>query len=236
MDGIVTIFAAASLRTALDEVMVSCEAATGVPSRASYAATSALARQIEAAAPADLFISADTEWMDYVAARGLIKPDSRIDLLGNELVLVAPATRSLKLAIGPGFGLAAALGDGRLAVADPASVPAGKYARAALESLAVWPEVASRLAPAEDVRAALRLVARGEAPLGIVYRTDAAADPDVLVVGAFPASSHPPIVYPAAMTRRAGYAAARVLACLAAPASMPAFARWGFTAPVGRTR
>jgi molybdate transport system substrate-binding protein len=142
----------------------------------------------------------------------------------------------LKLAIGPGFGLAAALGDGRLAVADPASVPAGKYARAALESLGVWLEVASRLAPAEDVRAALRLVARGEAPLGIVYRTDAAADPDVLVVGAFPASSHPPIVYPAAMTRRAGYAAARVLACLAAPASMPAFARWGFTAPVGRTR
>ncbi|MEZ5318956.1 MAG: molybdate ABC transporter substrate-binding protein [Vicinamibacterales bacterium] len=232
----VTIFAAASLRTALDEVMDVCRQDTGTTIRASYAASSALARQIEAGAPADLYISADEAWMDDVAAKGGIRTDSRLDLLGNALVLVAPASAPVTLAVAPGFDLAGALDGGRLAVADPDVVPAGKYAKAALQSLGVWDSVADRLAPAEDVRAALLLVSRAEAPLGIVYRTDAAADPGVVVVDDFPAGSHPPIVYPAALTTNAAPDAARVLDCLRTPPARRIFDRWGFTDPSAAPR
>jgi molybdate transport system substrate-binding protein len=229
----VIVFAAASLKTALDALAAPLLGTTGIRMRTSYAATSTLARQIEEGAPADLFISADEDWMNYVAERHLIREDSRVDLLGNRLVLVAPASAPIALTITRGFGLRAALGDGRLVVADPASVPAGKYARAALVSLGVWDSVASRLAPAENVRAALVLVDRGEAPLGIVYRTDAAADAGVIVVDTFPESSHPPIVYPAAIIRTASPAAARVLGFLRSEAARVVFEAQGFSAPGG---
>jgi molybdate transport system substrate-binding protein len=196
----VTVFAAASLKTALDEACAVHDRETGMKTVVSYAASSALAKQIEQGAPADVFISADLAWMDDLAGKGLVRPDSRVNLAGNRLVLVAPAASDLALTIAPGFALAAALADDRLAVADVKAVPAGRYAKAALESLGVWSSVETRLAPAENVRAALAFVAQGEAPLGIVYRTDARAEPRVRVVGTFPAASHPPIVYPAAVT------------------------------------
>jgi molybdate transport system substrate-binding protein len=226
------VFAAASLQTALDELIPAIARDTGVRVRASYAASSALARQIDAGAPADLFLSADVEWMDYVASRGLIRPDSRGNLLGNTLVLIAPAGEPVHLRIAPGFPLAVCLGANRLAVADPESVPAGKYARAALTSLGVWNSVAAKLAPAANVRAALQLVSRGDAPLGIVYRTDALADRRVVVVGTFPPGSHSPIVYPAAVTSRASPDAARVLAYLRSPAANAVFSRLGFRTDV----
>src|SRR5712672_2776115 len=160
----------------------------------------ALAKQIENGAPADLFISADLDWMDYAAARRLIVADSRANPFGNRLVLIAPASSKASVQIAPNFPLDALLGNDRLAIADPDSVPAGKYAKAALESLGVWAGVSGKLARAENVRAALVLVSRGEAPFGIVYRSDALADKKVRVVGEFPPSSHPPIVYPAALT------------------------------------
>lgn len=229
----ILVFAAASLKTALDALTPALERAVGARVRASFAASSALARQIEAGAQADVFISADLDWMDYLAERGLVKAESRVNLLGNRLVLVAPKSRPVKLTIGPGFALAAGLGaDGRLAVADPGHVPAGKYAKAALESLGVWSSVASRLAPAENVRAALLFVSRGESPLGIVYRTDALAEPDVVIVDTFPASSHPAIVYPAALTSgTTNPAAARALAFLRSPAARETFERQGFSTP-----
>jgi molybdate transport system substrate-binding protein len=223
------VFAAASVKTALDEIDMLYRQRTGREVRVSYAASSALAKQIEAGAPADLFISADLDWMDYLEQRRLIRPDTRSNLLGNKLVLIAPASSMLQMAVQPGFPLAAALGGRRLAVADPAGVPAGKYAKAALESLGVWASVADKLAPAENVRAALLLVARGEAPIGIVYRTDAAAEPSVRIVAAFPASSHPPIVYPVALTPRAGPTASDYLGFLKSPAARGAFEKQGFT-------
>jgi molybdate transport system substrate-binding protein len=229
----VLIFAAASLQTVLDELMPTIGRETGTEVVASYAASSALARQIENGAPADLFISADLDWMDYVASRGLIQPSTRVKLLGNALVLIAPARSSPRLTIAPGFPLAAAIGAGRIALADPEAVPAGKYARAALESLGVWAAIAPRVAAAENVRAALLLVSRGEAPFGIVYRTDAAADPGVRIVDTFPAGTHAPIVYPAALTSRASARAAAVLESLQTPAAMAAFARQGFTPAPG---
>lgn len=223
------IFAAASLKGALDEVVPLLEREAGRRVRVSYAASSALARQIEAGAPATVFISADREWMDYLAERHLIQPASRVNLLGNRLVLVAPADAPVRLTIAPGFPLAAALGTGRLAVADPASVPAGRYARVALTSLGVWREIASRLAPAENVRAALLFVSRGEAPLGIVYETDARAEPKVTIVDVFPPTSHPPIVYPAALLGHAtGAEAKRLLEALTSPAARAVFERHGF--------
>jgi molybdate transport system substrate-binding protein len=228
----VLIFAAASLQTALDELSPAISKETGVTVRASYAATSALARQIERGAPAGIFISADQDWMNYVADRRLIDPASRVNLVGNALVLVAPAAAPVSLKIAPGFGLAAALGSGRLAVADPDSVPAGKYAKAALTALGVWGAVAKRIAPAQDVRAALFLVSRREAPLGVVYRSDAIAEPRVVIVDTFAATLHPPIVYPAALTTAASPAAARVLAYLRGPAAQKVFSRHGFTAGV----
>lgn len=233
----VTVFAAASLKTALDALLTPCSAA-GAPFRASYAASSTLARQIEEGAEADIFISADLEWMDYVAARNLIQAATRVNLLGNRLILVAPQSQPVTLAIEPGFALAKALGDdGRLAVADPVAVPAGKYAKAALTSLGVWDSVANRLAPADNVRAALLLVSRAEAPLGIVYRSDAVADQSVVTVAAFSDTTHPPIVYPAALTTRASAAAGNVLGCLRGDAARAEFKRQGFDVidqPAGR--
>ncbi len=195
-----TVFAAASLATALDAVAADWRAKTGKSVALSYAASSALARQIEQGAPADLVLTADVEWMDWLAQRNLVRPKTRQNLLGNGLVLVAPVGGPASVEIAPGFPLARMLGDGRLAMADVTAVPAGRYGRAALEALGVWSSIANRVAQAENVRAALLLVARGEAPLGIVYRTDARPEPRVRIVGTFPAASHPAIVYPMAVT------------------------------------
>lgn len=194
-----TVFAAASLKNALDEISRSWSAQHSGRVVVSYAASSALARQIEKGAPADIFISADLDWMDYLAQRKLLNTPSRVNLLRNELVMIAPVTTKISLKLKRGLRLGDLLGNDRLSMADPDSVPAGKYGRAALQALGLWPQVADRLARGENVRAALNFVARGEAPLGIVYRTDAAAEPRVRVVAVFPADSHPPIVYPAAL-------------------------------------
>ena len=199
--GGVVIFAAASLKNALDEIASGWAKDTGKPMpRISYAASSALAKQIEQGAPADLFISADLDWMDYVAKKDLIKADTRVNLLGNKIVLIAPKDSKLTATIASGFPLASLLADGHLAMADTASVPAGKYGKAALEKLGVWDAVKGRIAQAENVRAALALVSRGEAPLGIVYATDAKSDPKVKVLDTFPESTHAPILYPIAIT------------------------------------
>jgi molybdate transport system substrate-binding protein len=187
-----------------------------------------LAKQIEAGAPAGVFVSADPEWMDYLAQRGLIEAGSRRDLLGNRLVLIAPADSRVMLRLTPGAPLAAALGGGRLATGDPDAVPAGRYAREALIALGLWNKVSSRLVRAENVRAALEYVARGEAPLGIVYRTDALADKRVRIVDTFAADSHEPIIYPLALTVHAGAAAARFATFLESPAARQIFARYGF--------
>jgi molybdate transport system substrate-binding protein len=200
--------------------------------RFSYAASSALARQIEGGAPADLFISADLDWMDYVAERRLIRRETRVNLVGNDLVLIAPAGRVPALKIVAGFPLGAALGRERLALADPAAVPAGKYAQAALTSLGVWSQVAPKVAAAENVRAALVLVSRGEAPLGIVYRTDALADRSVVIVDVFPSQTHPRIVYPAAVTVSGSTDAVRVLAILRSAAAKAVLAQQGFRTDV----
>ncbi|AGS23896.1 molybdenum ABC transporter substrate-binding protein ModA [Rhizobium etli] len=194
-----TVFAAASLKNALDAANAAWTRASGKETVASYAASGALAKQIENAAPADIFISADGDWMDYLADKKLIKADSRSDLLGNRIVLVAEKDKAKPVEIKQGFDLADLLGDGRLAMGEPKSVPAGKYGMAALEKLGVWTSVENKVAGAESVRAALALVSRGEAPYGIVYQTDAAADKGVAIVGTFPADSHPPIIYSVAI-------------------------------------
>jgi len=225
----VLVFAAASLKTALDKIAAEWRGETGNEATISYAASSALAKQIENGAPAGLFISADEDWMDYLQERALIDPKSRIDLLGNRLVLIAPKDSTVRLTIAPGFALAGLLGDGHLAMADPAAVPAGKYGKAALEKLGVWSTVETRVAAADNVRVALLLVARGEAPLGIVYETDAAAEPGVRIVGAFPPDTHPPIVYPMALTLTAGREAAAFAAYLGGPAAGALFEGQGFT-------
>ena len=195
----VLVFAAASLKTALDKIVADRRQESGRQATVSYAASSTLAKQIENAAPADLFISADEDWMDYLQQRNLIDPKTRIDLLGNRLVLIAPKDSKATTTIAPGFPLAQLLGGGKLAMADPNAVPAGKYGKAALTKLGFWGAVEQKVASAENVRAALLLVARGEAPLGIVYQTDAAAEPGVRIVAAFPPETHPPIVYPMAL-------------------------------------
>ena len=225
------VFAAASLKNALDDIDEAWRRGTGKPTAISYAASSLLAKQIENGAPADLFISADSDWMDYLESRKLIKPQSRSDLLGNSIVLVASAISTVELTIAPGFALAAALGGGRLAMADPAAVPAGRYGKAALDKLGVWDTVANRIAAAENVRAALLLVARGEAPLGIVYRTDAAVEPGVRIIGTFPPDTHPPIVYPIALTATSENPdAPALLVYLRGAASRAQFQKAGFTA------
>ena len=206
----VTVFAAASLKEALDEQARQFEATTGNKVIISYGASSALAKQVDAGAPADAFISADLDWMDYVDQRGLLMPNTRVNLLRNTLVLIAPASSKATLRIGPRFALAAELGREKLAMANPDSVPAGKYGRSALERLGVWGSVEKQVARAENVRAALALVSRGEAPFGIVYSTDALSDKGVKIVDTFPPGSYPPIVYPAAL-----------LASGKSPAAMP---------------
>lgn len=223
-----TVFAAASLKNALDAAAAAYQKQSGDTVRISYAASSALARQIEAGAPADLFISADIKWMDYVAQRRLIGPASRKNLLGNELVLVAPAKSGTKIDLKPGVDLLSHLKSGPLAMADPAAVPAGIYGKAALTKLGVWSAVKTKVARAADVRSALRLVARGEAPLGVVYRTDANAEPGVEVAAVFPADSYPPVIYPAALVVHAKPDAAKLLAFLESPAARPYFEKQGF--------
>jgi molybdate transport system substrate-binding protein len=201
--GDVVVFAAASLKNALDAINAQWQKETGKKAVISYGASSALAKQIEQAAPAQMFISADLDWMDYVARKNLIKPETRSNLLGNRIVLIAHKDKAQPIEIKPGFDLARSLGDGRLSMANVDSVPAGKYGKAALEKLGVWVNVSNKLAQAENVRAALLLVSRGEAPLGIVYQTDAAPDPNVKIVGIFPEDTHPPIIYPIALTANA---------------------------------
>ncbi len=226
----VTVFAASSLTDALNTVGAQYTRETGVPVRFSYGASSALARQIESGAPADLFFSADTDWMDYLQTRSLIRVDTRHNLLGNRLVLIAPVASTIQLKIAPGFPLAQALGaGGRLATGDPDSVPVGRYAKAALTALGVWDAVADHLVRAENVRSALLFVDRGEAPLGIVYATDALVDSKVRVVDVFPATSHPPIVYPAALTAHAAPGSAAFLAYVRGPKGRAVFKRYGFS-------
>lgn len=225
----VTVFAAASLTNALQDIGRDYEAAGGGRVKFSFAASSLLARQIEAGADADVFFSADAAWMDYLAERKLINAKTRRDVLSNRLVLIAPAGSAVTLKIAPGFALAAALGDSRLALADPDTVPAGKYAKAALTALGVWESVANKIARAENVRAALAYVARGESLLGIVYETDAKAEPKVKAVDAFPADTHPAIVYPAALTANADEPeAASFLAYMLSAKAATVFKRHGF--------
>ena len=224
----VTVFAAASLKDALDENVRAYQARTGDRIVVSYAASSALAKQIGAGAPADLFISADLDWMNYLEQRRLIRSGTRLNLLRNRLVLIAPVDSRTSVKIEPGFPLARILGDGRLAMANPDAVPAGKYGKASLEALGVWREVQSKVAAAENVRAALVLVSRREAPLGIVYRTDAAVEPKVRVVAEFPENSHPPIIYPAAVTATGKSSATAFLDSLSAPAGRAVFEKYGF--------
>jgi molybdate transport system substrate-binding protein len=230
----VLIFAAVSLTNVLDEVGAAYTQQTRRPVKFSYAASSTLARQLEAGAHADVFFSADLEWMDYVQARGLIDRTTRRNVLGNRLALVAPADSKIELQIAPGFALAAALGNGRLATGDPESVPVGKYARSALTSLGVWNDVADRLVRADNVRSALAFIARGETPLGIVYETDAKVEKRVRVVAFFPADSHPPIVYPVAVTAEARPSAGQFIDFLQSSAAQNAFEKYGFQKPSQR--
>lgn len=229
--GSVTVFAAASTTNAVTDIGKAFEAKGLGKVVCSFASSSTLAKQIENGAPANVFISADEPWMNYLEERRLIEPGSRFNLLGNKLVLIAPSGSSLnKVEIGPKPDLAKLLGDGRLATGDPDHVPVGKYAKAALEKLGVWNAIESKLARAADVRGALTLVERGEAPLGIVYSTDAAITPKVKVVGTFPADSHPEIVYPTALVAgKATVAAENFLEFLKTPEATAVFEKYGFT-------
>jgi molybdate transport system substrate-binding protein len=231
-EGGVTVFAAASLQDALRELARSWQARGRPAPRLSLGSSSALARQIEQGAPADLFLSADEPWMDYVQQRDLIVPDTRSTVLGNTLVLISPADQpGPELTLARGTDLMAPLGAaGRLATGDPAHVPVGRYAEAALRWMGQWDAVAPRLARTENVRAALLLVERGEAPLGIVYLTDAAASRGVRVRGSFPPESHPPIAYPFALTKRGERTegAREFLAFIAGPEAVPVWQRFGF--------
>jgi molybdate transport system substrate-binding protein len=229
--GRVTVFAAASLKNALDDVSAAWMAETGIDTAISYAASSALAKQIEQGAPADVFVSADLDWMAYLTERNLVAPGSVVRLLGNEIALVAPHHSKADIRIEKGFALVALLGSGKLAMADVKAVPAGKYGKAALEWLGVWPAVEGSVAQSENVRAALKLVAIGEAELGIVYRTDAVAEPSVRIIGVFPAESHKPIVYPAAPVAASQNAdAAAFMTFLQSPKARAIFEPHGFQA------
>ncbi|HZQ00040.1 MAG TPA: molybdate ABC transporter substrate-binding protein [Reyranella sp.] len=225
------VFAAASLKNALDEVAADWVRATGRPApKISYAASSTLAKQIEQGAPADLFISADTDWMDYLDKKDLIAKGTRVDLLGNKIVVVAPRDSKVTLDLKQGVDVAKALNGGKLAMANVESVPAGKYGKAALTRLGAWNGVKDKIAQAENVRAALLLVSRGEAPLGIVYATDAAAEPNVKIIAAFPDDSHPPIIYPAAITKESKSAEARsFFDFMKGMKARPSFEKQGFT-------
>jgi molybdate transport system substrate-binding protein len=226
----ILVFAAASMKNAVDDVDAAFTKKTGLKVAASYAASSALMKQIEEGAPADVFASADLDWMDYGSQHKLVQDDTRTNLLGNRLVLIAPKNSSLgTVAIGPGFDLAKLAGDGRIATGDVRAVPVGKYAKAALEKLGVWSKAQTMLAMAENVRAALTLVARGEAALGIVYETDAKVEPNVKIVGIFPGDSHPPIVYPVALTASAKPQARQYLDFLRSQAAKTIFEKYGFS-------
>lgn len=226
----VTVFAAASMKESLDDVARQFEAASGNKVVVSYAASSALAKQIEAGAPADVFISADTDWADYLDTRKLLAPDTRANLLANKLVLIAPADSTSTLKIAPSFKLADALGKDKLAMANPDAVPAGKYGKASLEALGVWASVSDKVARAENVRAALALVSRGETPYGIVYRTDALADKGVRIVDTFPAGTHPDITYPVAMiATRKSSAAKSFIDFMKADKTRTTWEKYGFS-------
>ena len=228
-DKIITVFAAASMKNALDDIDAAYTARTGVKVTVSYAASSALAKQIEQGAPADVFISADTDWMDYVVARKSINEPSRVNLLGNSIVLIAPKDSKINnVSIGAGFDLARLAGDGKIATGDVKSVPVGKYAKAALEKLGSWQAAEPKFAMADSVRAALTLVARGEAALGIVYATDARVEPGVKVVGTFPGDSHPAIIYPVAATTTAKPETSGYLAFLRSTAAKTILEKYGF--------
>ncbi len=229
-DKTLTVFAAASMKNALDEANAAYTAKTGTKAVSSYAASSALAKQLEQGAPADIFISADTDWMDYSIGRKTINEPSRVNLLGNKIVLIAPKdTKLANVTIGQGFDLAKLAGDGKIATGDVKAVPVGKYAKAALEKLGSWQAAEPKFAMAESVRAALALVARGEANLGIVYETDAKVEPGVKIIGAFPADSHPAIIYPVAATASAKADAPGYLAFLRSAAAKAIFEKYGFT-------
>ncbi len=228
LDGI-TIFAAASLKNAMDEISADFEAETGRAAAVSYAGSSALSRQIQHGAPADIFISANPGWMDMLEQDGLIDPATRFDLLGNAIVLVAHGRDAAPVEIRPGMDLAGMVAGGRLAMTLVDAVPAGLYGKAALETLGLWEGIEPKVAQADNVRAALALVSSGEAPFGIVYATDAKADDNVTVVAAFPSGAHPPIVYPAAaISASRNPLNARFLAHLRGPAARGAFERQGF--------
>ena len=233
-NGHLVVFAAASMKNALDEIAAGYASSTAKPApRLSYAGSPALARQIEQGAPADIFISADTDWMDYLERRKLVRSDARADIAGNSLVVIAPAGARVEVGDLRSEALTRAIGDGRLAVAEVNSVPAGKYAKAALEPLGAWDAVKSRLAQTENVRAALMFVARGEAPLGVVYRTDAFAEPRVAIAASIPPGAHPPITYPAALVSASKNPdAAGFLDYLVSPQARAAFEKHGFV-PAG---
>jgi len=225
-----TVFAAASLKNALDDINAAYTAKTGVKVAASYAASSALAKQLEQGAPADLFASADIEWMEYATQKKSTRDGTRVDLLGNKLVLIAPKdSETSSIHVGPGFDLATLAGDGRIATGDIASVPVGKYAKAALQKLGAWNAAQSKFAMAENVRAALTLVARKEAVLGIVYATDAKVEPGVKIVATFPQDSYPPVIYPFALTATAKPGTADYLAFIRSRTSKAIFEKYGFT-------
>lgn len=226
----ILVFAAASLKNALDEIAAEWMKANKTEVKISYAASSALAKQIENGAPADVFISADLDWMDYVEKKNLIRKGTRVSLLGNTLVLIASKdTKSKEVKIVPGFDLAGLLGNGRLSMAAVATVPAGKYGKAALEKLGVWKSVEGKVAEAENVRAALVFVARGEAPYGIVYRTDAISEKNVVIAGTFPAGTHEPIVYPFAVLESSKNAkAADFLKAMNTPQARTIWVKHGF--------
>ena len=229
-DKTLTVFAAASMKNALDEANAVYTAKSGVKVVASYAASSALAKQLEQGAPADIFISADTDWMDYCAGKKTISDPTRVNLLGNKIVLIAPKDSKIaNVTIGQGFDLAKLAGDGKIATGDVKAVPVGKYAKAALEKLGAWQAAELKFAMAESVRAALALVSRGEANLGIVYETDAKVDPGVKIIGAFPADSHPAIIYPVAATVSAKADSTGYLAFLRSSAAKVVFEKYGFT-------
>jgi molybdate transport system substrate-binding protein len=229
------VFAVASMKDALDDVDAAFTKQTGIKVVAVYDASSALIKQIEAGAPADVFISADLGWMDYGSEKKLIKDETRVNLLGNELVLIAGRDSKIdKITIGPGFDLAKLAGDGRIATGDVRAVPVGIYAKAALEKLGVWSSVEPKLAMTVNVRAALILVARGEAPLGIVYLTDAKVEPAVKIIGVFPKDSHPPIIYPVAATIGAKTDAIAYIAFLRSQTARSIFEGYGFTVLTSR--
>jgi molybdate transport system substrate-binding protein len=233
----VLVFAAASLKNALDQVAADWQRETGKKVVISYAASNTLIKQIEQGAPAEIFVSADLDWMDYGQQKNLIKPDSRSNLLGNRLVLIAPKDSTATANLQPGVDIAALLKGGRLAMGNVDAVPAGKYAKASLEKLGAWDGVKDKIAQTDNVRAALLLVSRGEAPLGIVYQTDAAADPSVRIVGTFPENTHPPIIYPIALTKDSANADAQAfLNYIRSSATRATFERQGFTvlAPGGQ--